>query len=81
MLRIHRASVRILVSMAEGIDLVEQMLLLLHDTEVDYAKYLVLETLNLLLSEPNLICLFNERVSSTNTVNKLLVDHVLSFPR
>jgi len=66
--RIGRATSRIILSLHDGIELIDHLISLLNHSETDFEKYLCVETLTLVVSSTDIMKMFNERHISTISV-------------
>jgi hypothetical protein len=66
--RILRATSRIIIYLNDGLELVEHMLSLLNNSEQDFEVYLCIEAFNMTCAQPDVMKVLNERHISTVSV-------------
>ena len=62
------ASARIIINLNDGYELLEQLLNMIHNSDIDFERYLCFESLNLICSQPEILYMLNEKHMSTVSV-------------
>jgi hypothetical protein len=79
--RILRATARIVIYLNDGLELMEPFLSLLNHTELDYERYLCVEGIHIMCSNPEVMKILNERHISTASVPSFVLILLLVLHR